>query len=776
MKFKLSVILLLLAAARSLLGAEYFGFQTINIINLKDNTKCSGILVNTETGCKAITNAHCVKGLSIGEENLIISSSQSIDIDSSQGKEVFDKIIYSPASTHRSYLIKAKPSSDLAQIYFDTAWAPKICQDEYKLTSDNTQRNLHINEVYSQQEQNQPGPVNQQIPGISHSPNPTTYYRPSQNYLLMAVGFQNDRPTLLSVSPVAFNTFENLDDKKKSRLNVEYSSLPGFEFIYQVSGINLSQGMSGGALFEIENNNNELNIIFKGLSASFYPFQWKSNFIPASYALEFINHFQDDQTDRFEISLDNKVQVASDKLSAKQEEAIRKLKEEGKIPNVVSINRPIYPLKDPKGPIRVPRSEASFGDTDQDDVGGDDSLSCDWVKSDIDPFFDILPPVTNCFDLSQTRFHHTGVITTDMSDEILIAYEDRQINGLSDLRSLQSRADFDQTKLIKRKVGEYPSLDIRKNILNDLEGIYLSKENNAIFNQSFHTFAHLGDGFTKQYSIKPSSNVLIRESIIHNSELYGELFENLFSYDISNKIGNAHNVNLKLKVTLDSVKLSIKTTDDQNYFFEMTPQFDKIFKKLTLKTTLTIYDEAFKTLKTEHFNLSCDNRSFLKLICFNDKMEFGLSSASLNSNTPVVRVAFWDNFKSKKESLENKNFSMTYVFGEIERNDTISRRVDYSIDFNQLKVKKLFSNTKFSPVEIDSSLVLSFVNRLPSKIRSQIDSPVKALSTESFTYREELFHLVLTNNKKYGVLYDNSLKVVGVVLNGKISTSPYDIF
>jgi len=157
-------------------------------------------------------------------------------------------------------------------------------------------------------------------------------------------------------------------------------------------------------------------------------------------------------------------------------------------------------------------------------------------------------------------------------------------------------------------------------------------------------------------------------------------------------------------------------------------------------------------------------------------MEFGLSSASLNSNTPVVRVAFWDNFKSKKESLENKNFSMTYVFGEIERNDTISRRVDYSIDFNQLKVKKLFSNTKFSPVEIDSSLVLSFVNRLPSKIRSQIDSPVKALSTESFTYREELFHLVLTNNKKYGVLYDNSLKVVGVVLNGKISTSPYDIF
>ena len=119
---------------------------------------------------------------------------------------------------------------------------------------------------------------------------------------------------------------------------------------------------------------------------------------------------------------------------------------------------------------------------------------------------------------------------------------------------------------------------------------------------------------------------------------------------------------------------------------------------------------------------------------------------------------------------------MTYVFGEIERNDTISRRVDYSIDFNQLKVKKLFSNTKFSPVEIDSSLVLSFVNRLPSKIRSQIDSPVKALSTESFTYREELFHLVLTNNKKYGVLYDNSLKVVGVVLNGKISTSPYDIF
>lgn len=775
MKFKLSVLLLLLVAARTLLGAEYYGFQTINIINLKDNTKCSGVVVNTDTGCKAVTNAHCVKGLSIGEENIIISSSKPAEISSAQGIEVFKKIIYSSNENHRSYLIKAKPSSDLAQIHFDPSSSEKFCQDDNKLNSKNTQRNLHINEVYSQQEQNQPGPILQQLPGITHSPNPTSYYRPSQNYLLMAAGFQNDLATLLSVSPVDFNSLDNLDDKMKSRLNVEYSSLPGFEFIYQVAGINLSQGMSGGALFEIETND-QFKINFKGISASFYPFQWKSNFIPASYVLDFLNDYEDDQTDRFEITLNSKEQVASDKLSAKEEEAIKKLKEEGKIPNVVSINRPIYQLKDPKGPIRVPRNQASFGDTDQDDVGGDDSLSCDWIKSEVDPFFDILPPVTNCFDLSQTRFQHTGVVTKDYPEEILIAYGDRQINGLSDLKSLQSNEEFDQDMLIKRLIGDYPSLGIRKKILTDLEGIYLSKDNNAVFNQSFHTFAHLGEGFTKQYMIKPSSNVLIRESLIHGSELFGELFENLFNYDISNNINSAHKINLKLKVSTNNLKLSIKTTDNKNYSFDMDPVFDDDYKRLTLKTTLTIYDEVFKKVKIERFNLSCDNRSFLKLVCFNDKMELGLSSSSLNAKTPLIRVAFWDGFKSKQQALNDKEFKMVYVFGEIEKSHSISRRVDLSIDFNNIKIKDLLSDSKFSPINIESSEVLSFINHLPRKISDKIDAPISSLSTESFSYRNELFHLVMTSNKKYGVLYDRSLKVVGVILKGKISTSAYDIF
>src|SRR5690606_35698927 len=147
--------------------------------------------------------------------------------------------VLSNQEAHRTHLVKAMPSSDLAQVHFDKSWAPKFCSDDLKLNTENTQRNLHINEVYTQREQTEPGRLNQHLPGSlgqTRAPNPTIYYRPSQNYLLMALGFQNDQATLLSISSLDFDSFKQLDDKMKSRLNVEYSALPGIEFIYQVKG------------------------------------------------------------------------------------------------------------------------------------------------------------------------------------------------------------------------------------------------------------------------------------------------------------------------------------------------------------------------------------------------------------------------------------------------------------------------------------------------------------------------------------------------------------
>ncbi|MFX3675578.1 MAG: hypothetical protein ACN6I6_00935 [bacterium] len=769
MKFRLFLPLVLLSMASSLCAFEFFGFQTINVLNLKDNTKCSGVLINTELGCHAVTSAHCVRGLAIGEENIIISKTTQPEIHSQHGRTLYSKIVYSSNNDHRSYLIKAKPSSDLAQIYFNKSWAPKFCQDKYKLTTENTQRNLHINEVYTHQQQNQPGPVNQHLPGSmgqTHSPNPTIYYRPSQNYLLIASGFQNDLATLLSISPMSFDSFSDLKDKMKSRLNVEYSALPGFEFGYQVKGINLSQGMSGGALFEVDQE----EIKFKGVSASFYPFQWKSNFIPASYVLDFLNNYQDDLSDQFEISINNNVQVAADNVSLKEEDKILRLKEEGKIPTVVVVKKPRHNIRQQNGPLRIPRTQVRFGDTDQDDVGGDVSLNCNAVTSEIDPFFDVLPPVTNCFDLSQTRFQHTGVIAKEFQNRIIIAYQGDQINGLADLKAIQARDDYDQTQLVSRPVGGYPSLVIRKDILKNFEGIYFEEENSAVTNQAMHRYAHLGEGFTKQYVINPSSNALIRESVINETELYGELFENLFNYNISNNIEQAHKVNLKLKVSAQSIKLGLKLTNQENYSFDMTPVFDPEFKKLTLKTSLTIYDSQFKRLSNESFELECDNRSFLKLICFNDKMELGLSASTAGAS-PSIRVAFWDGFKTKLEALQDQKLKMLYTFGELEKRTSIIRRVDLGLEFDGLKLKKLLTNENF--VDIPQDEIMSFINILPNKVKAKLQGE---LTIKSFFRHDELFHVVYDGKKKYGVLFDRSFKVVAVILKGKFSSSAYDIF
>ncbi len=780
MKLTLSLSILILSASTSLYSSEYFGFQTINIINLQDNTKCSGTLLNTENGCHAVTSAHCVKGLALGEENIIITPNKNSKANTDLGRELYSKIIFSPKEAHRSSLVKAKPSSDLAQIYFDSSWAPEFCKDEYKLNLQNTKRHRHINEVYSAQEQNTQGPVNQHIAGSmgnTHSPNPTIYYRPSQNFVLAAAGFQNDTATLLSVTSVEFDSFSVIEDKMKSRLYVEYSSLPGFDFIYQVAGINLSQGMSGGVLFEVNDNQSDserINLNFKGLSASFYPFQWKSNFIPASYILEFLKDYQDDQSDNYEIRLDNNIQVASDKLSAKEEEAIRKLKEAGEIPNIVEIKKPSYQLLRQTGEQRIQRAQVRYSDTDQDDVNGDVSLSCDWVPSTVDPIFDVMPPITNCFDLSQTRYGHTGVVVKEHPEQILIGYKNRQINGLSDLRSLQNSNDFEEKNLIMRSFGEYPNFNLRENILNNLSGVYLSQENTAVSSQAFHSYAHLGESFTRQYQIRPSSNVLIRESIVHETPLYGDLFKDLFNYNISNSINETHKINLQLKVDEQNLKLRIKTVDDENLVFNMIPVFDQEYKKLILKTKLEIYDEMFNRISVEDFDLKCDNRSFLKLICFNEKMEFGFSSASIGNSSAEIRVAFWEDFKTKKEALNSKKLVMNYIFGAVKKSQSIERRVNFGHDLDGLKFKNILKQSQL--IDVDSGDILSFINVLPNKVAQKINQPINTLNTASIFYGNELLHFIFNDQGRYGVAYDQSFKIIGVILKGKLSTSAYDIF
>ncbi len=775
MRFCLLLCLLFFSFGGPLYAGEFFGFQTINVLNLKDNTKCSGVVMNTERGCYAVTNAHCVRGLAIGEENIIIAPAIAPQIATRAGQEMYAKLIHASHDHQRSFLIKAKPSSDLAQIYFDPAWAPAFCQDDFKLSEQNTPRHRHVNEVYTAQEQNQPGQVNQHLPGSmgqTHAPNPTVYYRPSQNFLLMAAGFQNDMAALLSIAAVDFDSFANLEDGMKSRLNVEYSSLPGFEFIYQVKGINLSQGMSGGPLFEID----QTQVKFKGLAASFYPFQWMSNFIPASYILEFLNNYQDDLSDVYEVSLGTQEQVAADRVSLKEEDQLLKLKEEGQIPSVVIVRKPRHQLRptNANAPIRVPRTQVRFGDTDQDDVGGGLNLACDPVTSQSDPFFDVLPPVTNCFDLSQARFQHSGVMVKELPEKILIAYDEQQINGLTDLRALQARTDFDSTKLVTRSLGDYPAVHIRSNILRDFEGIYSEKENSAVVNQSMYQYAHLEGTFTRQYSITPSSNALIRESVIHGSELYGELFDNLFNYGIANNLNQTHDINLKLNINDQLLKLGLRLQNGQNYSFEMIPHFDQGFKKLTLNTKLVISDENFRPLTRESFTLTCDNRSFLKLICSNEKMEFGLSTSSKDAS-PSIRIAFWSGFKTKAQALYSKNLEMIYVFGALEKRQSIQRRVDLNVHFDNLKLKKLLANDndQYDFVEVSSTDVLSFTGEFPQKVKQRMTGE---LQTKSFFYRGELFHVVYEGQKKYGVLYDRSFKVVAVIARRKLSTRAADIF
>lgn len=776
-------------------ASEFYGFQTLSIINLKDNVKCSAILLNTNQGCVAVTNSHCIKGLAIGEENIIISSTTNPELVTTAGREILNKLNFTSTTEYRSHLIKAKPSSDIAQIYFDPKWAPRFCEDKYKITLDNSPRHGHINEVYSTEDQNKPGQLNQQIPGElgqSRAPNPTIYYKPSQNFCLIASGFQNDKPTLLSLAPIDYDSIGNPNEcpelssqdthqtiPMKTRLNVEYSSLPGMEYVYQVRGINLSQGMSGGALFSIEDH----NIALKAMSASFYPFQWVSNFIPISYILDFLQNYVDDNSDNFEIKLNiGNVQIASDSQSAKIDRIIEILKKEGKLPDIIKPPKKPFEIRSSSKPARIPRTKNSFGDTDQDDVGDEDNLSCNFIPNKVDPIFDIIPPVTNCFDLSQSRFKHSGVITSEDKNLVIIGYQDKQINGLSDLREVQQLQNYNPNDLIKRRISDYPSQDLRKSILDDLQGIFHEQSNAILMHPDVNMYNHLNESFTRQYTIKSSGNALLNESIINSQNIADLTFENLYNYKITSNLHKSHAIKTQLKIDSKKINLYVKLINNQNLVFDMTPVFTFDHKKIHLKTELRVLSDSFDEITKMNFTLNCDNRNFLKLICFNDILEFSISMKQKNSHNPILRLAFWEGFKTKSEALENKNFNMTYLFGELIKKYSITRNTEYSSYFSKKRLEDLLDSKNYQSLNIHSLEVIDRIVQIPRKIKSVLNCNVNHLSTKSFIHDNELFHIVHSQNdlcqkkKPYGVIFDRSYNVVGIILKGKVSTDAKDIF
>src|SRR5690606_39191446 len=105
MTFRLLTTLLVLSIATSLRAGDFYGFKTINLLNLKDNTKCSGVVMNTEQGCFAATSAHCVRGLGIGEENIIIEAVSTPELSTNEGKDIYSKIVLSNQEAHRTHLV-----------------------------------------------------------------------------------------------------------------------------------------------------------------------------------------------------------------------------------------------------------------------------------------------------------------------------------------------------------------------------------------------------------------------------------------------------------------------------------------------------------------------------------------------------------------------------------------------------------------------------------------------------------------------------------------------
>ncbi len=800
------IIILILLVTKAVFAQNYYGFKTINILNLKTQSRCSGVLLKTEKGCQAVTNAHCVRDLALKEKNLVISQINSPNLTKKEDIKLFSKLFFINLTDKRSYLIKAKPSADLAELYFNEDWAPNFCKNSVK-TSKNTIKD------YPHSDGRQPpqsgGGMPQQTPlrgsSFSYRYSPYEYrFRFIKNKCYIATGFQLDNPNISSLN--RFEIDRLLDENRSlvcpsvARLIPDFSYLPGLKFMYKVIGLNLSQGMSGGALLEIDKEVQEIHLL--GLSASFYPFKWQSNFIKIIDVLEFLLDYEDTLLDNYNTHFGlEDTRVASDDSSALLQDIMNatidnrydnlllisdtKEIENDTLSTYALLNRRRERIKKTISTTKVetPRVvnlDRAFGDTDQDETGDGDINRCSMKKSTLDPYFDNSPGVTSCFDLSQTRFQHSGVIVKDYKDSIIYGIRDngilKQIDGLSSFAKFRKSRDFSENNLLIRKKGMLPDLEYRKNILKNFEGFY-KLDDRVIVGQDYNQ-SYLNDHNEHFYQIRPSVNSLLNERATLGLSAPDKLEKNLFSYEIDNKLRHSSMSKVSFDIKSNRFNIRLEPNMTTRYLFELIPSFSENFSLLELNGSVAIQalDDLGKIVyRKENVSLKCELASLLRLICSNDFLEIGVTRVSKRSK-PNFRVAFWEGFETKEKAFLRDKPLMNYFFGRLQTDHKGDHdlRLESSLgdvslkDFLRYSAVDFYDEPQFSIKDVKLNKVFS--NRLKCSLES--------LTLKTIYYKNEVYHLVHDFNKQcrrwfnYGEIFSADFKSLGIFTRGKYRGRP----
>lgn len=808
---KPKIVLIFFISISVFASENFLGFKTLNVLNLATGSRCSGVLLKTKKGCQAVTNSHCVKDLSINEKNVVISQINKPLVNTEEEIEMFSKLFFVNLTDKRSHLVKAKPSSDLAEIYFDPAWAPEFCSGEEHLTIKGVGYYPHYSEVFPAGYSPSGGMCNQQTAMQCTSSQGNRDQRPflyedSRTKCFLSAGFQFDQGAVSAVFPIKIKDLVSGDrsvvcpktDNLKSvtKLDVNFSSLPGLEYMYKVTGVNLSQGFSGGPLINFHEDWNRTSIV--GIAASVYQFKWQSNYIRIKDVLEFLINYEDDFSDQFVVELSQREsRVVSDENSKNLEKIMKFLEDNRDLPNLedhmieetVNDSRRAFELLDTKRErlkidstipdlrdslingsssnsggigigsdssrrINIPTQKRveglanAFGNTDQEDVD-DPFKDCKFDKSKTDPFFDTSPSITSCFDLTQTRYKHSGVLIGEDKDKIAYAYREgikvKQITGYKDLKDLKRRRDFVESKILIRKVGELPSIEFRKSILSNFSGklkpAYIGSNN--ILPQYDYLLSHA----TRYLSIEPSVNSLLNELIEKDIPYSKEDFQNnYFSFDIANGLNNSENG--KIFFDIDETKFNIDFTnhDKKRYLLKLIPSYNEDYSKLSLKGSGVIKDQANlgRVLsKIDSLELICDLYSAQKLICHGPRLEIGLSQEAKGSR-PEFRISFWDELLIKEEAFKKKKYKMNYAFGFLEKSlgrVTVTKAEGMRNSFRHTELKDFLKGNlalKFYPeTTFDKA---SF--KIHDKFNKRLNCAVEELSFQTFYYLEEVYHIV----------------------------------
>lgn len=644
---------------------EYFtenlGLKVINIEHEKST--CSGVLFSTENGCRAVTNYHCVKDITVGEEETLtmypfnsfgpVNSYiyQNGELALTLLRSLFSFSVYGaeiqtiPYNQHmpgppqfvtqllmnplKSKVLRISPERDLAEIYFPNEWNRGFCEN-YIEADDQLKK-----EVYYEKD-------------------PAKIYKGCH----VALGYQSKSPFLFGrylIGLKDLTTFPTVPHRQQqqfqgrlicpgeSTVQLKSAGYLGFDNILEFTGLDFSPGMSGGVMFRVTPlaTNQSYNISsqghiaqvtakefeFLGLNTAYVNYQERTYSIPKSEIKKFLDETETN-------SLNN---INSESLSE-------------------------FPDGTPAGDT----DQNDGGDTDQNDGGDTDHCNAgDTDQNDGDDPKDCdNESIRRKFEINQTKFSYEGIsINSENKEFFLMGIDQTQVNGLRDFKTnfpnlfeqlKQSGSLTIQPNWIVRERANYPETQIRKNILNRLQGNYKNLSLIA------SVYSSEGDKVEVENSIHPQS---FKTKIVFPSDRVLRLERKNEDQKFVSSEGMSANF---IKERPENSLYISKPQND----VEVIVSNDEIILNLgdqTLTLKASFQDDHKKLiLQSEVGSLECDNRNYLKLICVGESMVLGLSKSSSDGHDLKIRFANWPAFLSKKavyQKLEIPYFN--YYFGTI---------------------------------------------------------------------------------------------------------------